>query len=133
MIWNLYLTENQFLKGCVSNSLSGRKKKQAEGIQENVFGNQSRDNGSSHRGEETHFVGRKNQVQEGNVVLVLLGAGADATGSEGGVCLYGAQEDEVGASQPYLARSLLVGGGVREGEAENSPGCSGMGASMGGA
>lgn len=38
-----------------------------------------------------------------------------------------------GASQPYLARSLLVGGGVREGEAESSPGCSGMGASMGGA
>lgn len=83
--------------------------------------------------EVRHFVGRKNQVQEGNVVLVLLGAGADATGSEGGVCLYGAQEDEEGASQPYLARSLLVGGGVREGEAENSPGCSGMGASMGGA
>lgn len=37
------------------------------------------------------------------------------------------------ARQPYLARSLLVGGGVREGEAENSPGCSGMGASVGAA
>lgn len=37
-----------------------------------------------------------------------------------------------GAQQPYLARSLLEGGGVREGEAENSPGCSCKGASMGG-
>lgn len=54
-----------------------------------MFGNQRRDNGSSHRGEETHFVGRKNRVQEGNVVLVLLGAGADATGSEGGVFVWG--------------------------------------------
>lgn len=78
-------------------------------------------------------MGGKNRVRDGDVALVLLGAGADATGSEGGVCSYGAQEDGEGASQPYLARSLLVGGGVREGEAENSPGCSGMGASMGGA
>lgn len=38
----------------------------------------------------------------------------------------------VGPQLPYLARSLLVGGGVGEGEAENSPGCSGMSASMGG-
>lgn len=38
----------------------------------------------------------------------------------------------MGPQLPYLARSLLVGGGVGEGEAENSPGCSGMSASMGG-
>lgn len=36
------------------------------------------------------------------------------------------------ARWPYLARSLLVGGGVGEGEAEKSPCCSGMSASMGG-
>lgn len=39
---------------------------------------------------------------------------------------------EGGAQRPYLARSLLVGGGVGEGDAENSPGCSGMRASVGG-
>lgn len=44
----------------------------------------------------------------------------------------GRQEDG-GAQQPYLARSLLVGGGVGEGDVEKSPGCSGMRASEGGA
>lgn len=43
------------------------------------------------------------------------------------------KQEDGGARQPYLARSLLVGGGVGEGEAENSPGCSGMRASVGGA
>lgn len=67
-------------------------------------------------------------------------AAAHATGREGAaaggrfVCVWrGVRQEEWGARQPYLARSLLVGGGVREGEAENSPGCSGMGASVGGA
>lgn len=37
-----------------------------------------------------------------------------------------------GARQPYLARSLLVGGGAGEGQAEKSPGCSGTSPSVGG-
>lgn len=57
-------------------------------------------------------------------------------GAAAGVCVSetGGPGEGVGcgAQQPYLARSLLEGGGVREGEAENSPGCSCKGASMGG-
>lgn len=75
----------------------------------------------------------------------LQGAAADAVTSEQRqqVCVRGRGAGvkegwggetggRVGPQLPYLARSLLVGGGVGEGEAENSPGCSGMSASMGG-
>lgn len=96
-----------------------------------MFGKQRRDEGSSHRGEEEHVWAGKTGCEAATLDWCYWEL--DATGSEGGVCLYGPQEDGEGASQPYLARSLLVGGGVTEGEAENSPGCSGMGASMGGA
>lgn len=53
-------------------------------------------------------------------------------GAAGGRCVRGETGGRGGARQPYLARSLLVGGGVGEGEVEISPGCSGMRASMGG-
>ena len=52
-------------------------------------------------------------------------------GAAGGRCVRG-ETGGRGARQPYLARSLLVGGGVGGGEVEISPGCSGMRASMGG-
>ena len=79
---------------------------------------------------------RKTWVRADSAVLVSV-AGRSSTRGGGGreQQVGGALMGETGgrgARQPYLARSLLVGGGVGEGEVEISPSCSGMRASMGG-
>lgn len=86
-----------------------------------------------HRGEEKHFgtgqPGARRQRCTG-----VTGSPKQSKQEVREVCVcMGHRRTGGGAQQPYLARSLLVGGGVREGEAENSPGCSGIGASIGGA
>lgn len=99
--------------------------------------------GVSHGGERRSILGGKQERQtrkRGCEQTALFwcqwqDAAAHAAGREGaagGRCVRGETGGRGGARQPYLARSLLVGGGVGEGEVEISPGCSGMRASMGG-
>lgn len=72
-------------------------------------------------------------MEQTDAVLVsVAGRSSSTRGGEGAAAAgvrKGGGGETGGARQPYLARSLLVGGGVGEGEAEKSPGCSGTRAS----